>query len=81
MSTRDQDYNDDDYNDDNGVLISADEPCDDCGESMVYDKESGVYDKESGEWICSDGECKAHRPLDAAEELERLMGEGKFVKY
>lgn len=68
MSTRKQNHDDD------GVLIIADEPCDDCGESMVYDKESG-------EWVCSNGVCRAHRPLAAAEELERSRGEGKFVKY
>lgn len=68
MSTREENHDDD------GVLIIADEPCDDCDESMVYDEESG-------EWVCSNGECKAHRPLDEAEELERLKGEGKFVRY
>ena len=68
MSTREQNHDDD------GVLIIADEPCDECGESMVYDKELGV-------WVCSNGECKSRRLLDAVEELERLRGEGRFVKY
>ena len=70
MSTREQDHDDD------GVLIIADEPCDECVESMVYDKESGG-------WVCSNGECKARRLLDTVEESERSRGEGKFkfVKY
>ena len=68
MPTREQNHDDD------GVLIIADEPCDECGESMVYDKELGV-------WVCSNGECKSRRLLDAVEELECLRGEGRFVKY